>query len=195
MNDEDIVKVLEQSMDGFIADTKKIEPSIPKKEATAPAPQKKQAKKEKNIEIEPTPKTDEEIFNDELRILKISRDDIGVMLSNFIDDGFIEESHLIFNKISIVLRTGTLKHNREIVDLFEGMNIKTEAAANYNFELATLSNSLYSYNGEKLPDSLGDRMNYIESLPAPIIPRMMEKASSFRRKVALISTERFVDFF
>lgn len=131
------------------------------------------------------------MFEKELEFLSVSKNDILNMILELSDKGFIEARGAILNgKIPYEIRSTTVKQGMRMSELFEARGIKTEVAAKDFFAIHVLAGFLYSLDGEVLPDSLEDRVKWIEDRMSGIVFKALKnKAILFSRKTDLLTFE------
>ena len=139
-----------------------------------------------------------ETFEQRMKRLKITKDDIFDMVMQLSDDGYIEEDVSILNgKITAVFRTSKMKDSREFVETFDKMNINTRVKTEYYINLFALASVLVQYKNEDLSEmSIIERIRWIEdNLASPIYKILLDRSSIFLEKVELLSSEEVADFF
>lgn len=161
--------------------------------------QKQEVGTQDEVEKKEEPKPDENapsLFEEEMRLLSMTKTDILNMILELSDNGFIREQGAILNgKIPYEIRSTTVKQGMRMSELFEEKGLKTQVAATDFFSLHVLAGFLYSYNGTVLPDKLDDRAEWVkENLSGIVFKALKNRAVIFSRKTDLLTYEEVEDF-
>ena len=151
-----------------------------------------------NNEAEDIDKEAEEtLFQREMKLLDLSKEDILVMVDSVVSKGKTSEVFTLYGgRVSFTLESVTIENYSKFIDIFENLNAKVQTTIDFYYNLYTLSSLLVNYNGKQLPESIEERAVYIkENIPVPVFDALVKHSFMFGRKVSLLSMKEVADFF
>lgn len=122
--------------------------------------------------------------------------DMILMLS---DDGFIKEEVKLFGgKFKATFKTAKITDSKRFVEIFDEMNVNTQAKAEYYLNLYALASILVEFNGKEVDhdDDVTNRAEWVEeNIPVPIYKALLAEANKFHEKIELLNSKEVADFF
>ena len=137
-------------------------------------------------------------IEEKLKRIGITKDQAIDYIMQLSDNGFVEEDISIFGgKFKAKFKTAKISDTRKFVELFDAMDINTQAKAEYYLNLYALASILEEYNGNKLEaDDIVERADWIEEhIPVPVYKTLLFEANKFHAKIELLGSEEIADFF
>ena len=128
----------------------------------------------------------------------LSKDTAIDMILELSDNGYIEEEVRLFGgKFTAKFKTAKLLDSKAFVDVFDAMDINTQAKGEYYLNLYALASVLIEFQDEKLnQEDVRDRAKWIENnLPVPIYKNLISKANDFHAKIELLGSDEVANFF
>jgi hypothetical protein len=128
----------------------------------------------------------------------MTKDDVIDMIMQLSDDGYIKDEVSLFGgKFKARFKTAKLTDTKKFVDVFDGMNARTAAKAEYYLNLYSLAAVLNEFNGKELPqDDIIERAKWIEdTIPVPVYKALIDEANKFHAKIEILNSEEVSDFF
>lgn len=140
-------------------------------------------------------------IDEKMELLGLTKDQVIDMIISLSDDGYIEDDVSIFGgKFSAKFRTSKLTDTKRFIDMFDAMDINTQAKTEYYLNLYALASILLEFNGKKVDEEVdGDvirRASWIEkNIPTPIYKTLIDEANKFHQKIELLNSKEVADFF
>ncbi len=148
--------------------------------------------------VDPSLDIPKQTIEERLNDIGLSKDMAIEMILELSDTGYIEEDVTMFGgKFKAKFRTAKITDSKKFVDLFDSMDINTQAKGEYYLNLYALASILIEFNGEKLDESdVVARAEWIEEkLPVPIYKGLIDRANKFHAKIELLNSDEVADFF
>ena len=146
---------------------------------------------------ENTEEANETLFESEMRLLKMDKDDILDMILQLSDNGEIRKNVSAFGgRVEAVLVSTKLSDTREFVTFFDKLGAKTQVMIDYYYNIYTLAQFLTEYKGETLDTDIHKKVKFIENtIPVPVYKSLHKEALKFARKSELLTFDEVADFF
>ena len=147
--------------------------------------------KEGEVEKEPS------LFESEMKLLDINKNDILSMIDSVVSKGYVmEEGKIYGGRGSYSFKSVSITDHTKFIMFFERLEAKVQTTVDFYYNLYTVASFLKSYNGELLSESLEERVSFVqEKIPTPIFDLLTKKSFAFGRKVGILSTKEVADFF
>ncbi len=137
-------------------------------------------------------------IEEKMEELGMSKDIAIDMIMELSDSGYITEKFTLFGgKFTAEFKTAKIADTKRFVDLFDAMDVNTQAKAEYYLNLYALASILDNFNGDFLDsDDIVARANWIEEkIPVPLYKKLLDTANKFHAKIELLSSEEVANFF
>lgn len=148
--------------------------------------------------VSPTLNIPTKSIEEKMEELGMSKDIAIDMIMMLSDSGYIEEDLSLFGgRFKAKFRTAKITDSKRFVDLFDALEINTQAKGEYYLNLYSLASILIEFNGKKLDDGdITARAKWIEEeLPVPIYKTLIEKGNEFHSKIEILNSDEVADFF